>query len=515
MTEKSPLVLLILDGWGYREDGEYNAIAKAHTPQWDKWWTTCPHMLLNASGEPVGLPNAQMGNSEVGHMHIGAGRVIPQDYTRINQAIASGEYKDNPVFVNMITDMKRQNKAIHVMGLLSTGGVHSHENHLFEFLKLCFEHQFNNVCLHLFLDGRDTAPQSALSSLERLQAHLVHYPVASICSISGRYYAMDRDGRWERIEPVYHLLTCNDAAHQFSTPELALQSFYKQQINDEFIPPTLIKEGQAIRPGDSVFFFNFRSDRARQITHALMDKTFDGFIRKKQPELSHFVTMTRYSTLLATECAFPAPYLKNTLGEVIARQGLSQLRIAETEKYAHVTFFLNGGSEQVYDHEERLLIPSPQVATYDLQPKMNAPKLTDAIIDAINNKTYDVIIANYANADMVGHTGNFAATVTAIECLDQSMAAIGEALANVGGNMLITADHGNAEMMFDTISQQVQTAHTNLPVPLLYVGENWTFKNPEGSLTDIAPTVLTLLNIKPPSEMTGSPLMVNVHETTR
>lgn len=513
MLNKKTLVLIILDGWGYREDTQYNAIAAAHTPQWDHWWKTYPHMMLDASGEPVGLPDAQMGNSEVGHMHIGAGRVIPQDYTRINQAIESGEYSKNPIFLNMISDMKRTGHAIHIMGLLSPGGVHSHENHLFEFIRLCAKEHFDNVYLHLFLDGRDTPPQSALHSLERLNQILAKFPVAKIASISGRYYAMDRDERWDRIAPVYILLTENESAYQFNTAEVALKQFYDEQISDEFIPPTRIGEGHAIESGDALFFFNFRADRARQITHALLDNDFGGFRREIRPDLSHFVSMTRYSTSLPTKAAYPPPILTNTLGEVLARHGLKQLRIAETEKYAHVTFFLNGGCEEVYENEERILIPSPKVATYDLQPEMNAPVLTDTIIEAIESDEFDVIICNYANADMVGHTGNFAATVKAIECLDVCLQKIWQTLQKKEGKLLITADHGNAELMFDNSSQQAQTAHTNLPVPFLFIGEGWRFTHGHGSLIDIAPTLLTLLNIAPPQQMTGKPLMVKTHES--
>ncbi|WP_133129419.1 2,3-bisphosphoglycerate-independent phosphoglycerate mutase [Legionella yabuuchiae] len=514
MSHNAPLVLLILDGWGYREEAEFNAIAKASTPQWDQWWKTSPHMMLDASGECVGLPDAQMGNSEVGHMHIGAGRIISQDFTRINQAIESGQFVKNPVFNQMIDDMKQTGKSIHVMGLFSPGGVHSHEQHLYEFIKLCNAKSFHRVYLHLFLDGRDTPPQSALSSFKKLDHLLEEYPAASIASISGRYYAMDRDQRWQRIDPVYQLLTQNKSQYHFESPDKALHHFYEESISDEFIPPTKIGEGKTIESGDSVFFFNFRSDRARQLSHAFLDQDFQGFERESHPSLAHFVSMTRYSRKLPTESAFPPPELTNTLGEVLANHGLSQLRVAETEKYAHVTFFLNGGSEHVYPHEERLLIPSPQVATYDLQPEMSAPAITDAVVSAIINQEHDVIICNYANADMVGHTGNFAATIKAIECLDHCLGRIGDALEQVNGTLLITSDHGNAELMFDTMAQQPQTAHTNLPVPLVFVGSEWRFNVDRGSLIDIAPTMLTLLNISPPEEMTGHSLMVKDDETS-
>ena len=513
MAKSLPLVLMILDGWGYCESKIHNAIATAQTPQWDNWWQTKPHMLLEASGCLVGLPDGQMGNSEVGHMHIGAGRVIAQDLTRINESIRNGDYFKNSVFIKTIEELKRTGKALHIMGLLSAGGVHSHENHLFAFLTLCAQQQFTNVFIHLFLDGRDTPPRSALQSLTKLNEHLVKYPVATICSVSGRYYAMDRDQRWQRVEPVYRLLTETHSEHHFNTAEEAVNIFYQQKIDDEFIPPSVIGKGRDIKDGDAVFFFNFRADRARQLTHAFLTNDFNGFVRTKKPEIAHFISMTPYAEFLPTESAFPTPVLQHTLGEVIANHGLRQLRIAETEKYAHVTFFLNGGSEQVFPLEKRILIPSPLVATYDLQPEMSAAILTKTLIDAIQRHDYDVIICNFANADMVGHTGNVEATIRAVECLDKSMQAIWQALKKVGGQLLITADHGNAEAMFDDDTHQAHTAHTNNPVPLLYVGDHWHFNSTKGSLIDIAPTVLTLLGITPPKEMTGKVLLVEDHAT--
>lgn len=515
MQLHKPLVLMILDGWGWRDTPDHNAIASAHTPQWDTWWQHCPHILLNASGQNVGLPAGQMGNSEVGHMHIGAGRVIGQDLTRINAAIESGHYFENPAFLNVIESMKQTNKALHVLGLLSPGGVHSHEQHLFAFLKLCAQHDFKQVFIHAFLDGRDTPPKSAENSLERLQACLKQYPVATLCSITGRYYAMDRDKRWERIQPAYELLTENKSTLAFETVQQALSFFYEQGIYDEFIPPTRIGAGKAIESEDAVFFSNFRADRARQLTHALIDDSFEGFTRHCPVKPASFLTMTQYEATLPVTVAFPPVRMQNTLGEVLEKHQLRQLRIAETEKYAHVTFFFNGGSEQVYAHEKRLLIPSPSVATYDLKPEMSAFELTTTLVSAIHQEAYDVIICNYANADMVGHTGNFKATVKAIEALDTCMHEVGKALKATGGQLLITADHGNAELMFDEATQQVQTAHTNQPVPLLYVGPgNWIFTQKEGSLIDIAPTLLTLLNISPPLEMTGTLLMTQAATST-
>jgi 2,3-bisphosphoglycerate-independent phosphoglycerate mutase len=512
MAKSLPLVLMILDGWGYRKEKTHNAIASAKTPQWDNWWQTRPHMLLEASGSVVGLPEGQMGNSEVGHMHIGAGRIIPQDFTRINDAITQDHFKQNTVFINAIKDTKQRGQALHVLGLLSKGGVHSHENHLFAFLDLCKEQHFTTIYLHLFLDGRDTPPQSALSSLATLQNYLELNPVATISSISGRYYAMDRDKRWQRIEPVYRLLTQAVSEHTFDTATQAVNAFYQQKISDEFIPPTLIGKGMPIKDGDSVFFFNYRADRVRQLTEALIAPDFQSFKRDKVPHIAHFISMTHYADYLPTTSAFPPLVLRNTLGEVLDNHGLKQLRISETEKYAHVTFFLNGGSEQIFSRENRILIPSPLVATYDLQPEMSATKLTETLVQAIRARKYDVIVCNYPNADMVGHTGDFKAAVNAIECLDKAMHDTWEALNDVGGQLLITADHGNAECMFDDTTHQAHTAHTNEPVPFIYIGEkDWQFNAKKGSLSDIAPTILTLLDIPLPREMTGRPLLVKKH----
>ena len=515
MAKSLPLVLMILDGWGYCEDKPNNAITTAKTPQWDAWWRTRPHALLEASGTAVGLPSDQMGNSEVGHMHIGSGRIIPQDLTRINEAIKNGEFTKNCAFIDTIQALKKSGGALHVLGLLSPGGVHSHENHLCAFLALCATLQFSKVYLHLFLDGRDTPPQSALPSLEKLNTYLIQYPVASIASLTGRYYAMDRDHRWERIEPVYRLLTEAQSDYHFETAEDAIGAFYEQKINDEFIPPTQIGKPVTINNDDSLFFFNFRSDRARQLTEAFISESFHGFVRNKTPKIQQVITMTHYADSLPTRCAFAPLIPKNTLGEVIANHGLRQLRIAETEKYAHVTFFLNGGLEKIFPLEKRLLIPSPTVATYDLVPEMSAQKLTNVLIESIEQGDFDVIICNYANADMVGHTGNFAATVHAIECLDTMMHDVWQALSKAGGQLLITADHGNAESMFDDLTQQPHTAHTRHPVPLLYVGGDWRFKKPEGSLIDVGPTLLALLKITPPKEMTGEALLVENHVTHR
>ncbi|MCR9192054.1 MAG: 2,3-bisphosphoglycerate-independent phosphoglycerate mutase [Gammaproteobacteria bacterium] len=507
MSKLKAVVLIILDGWGYREDPTHNAIAAANIPQWDHWWKTCPHLLLEASGNQVGLPEGQMGNSEVGHMHIGAGQQILQDFTFINHAIETDAFFQNPVLLTMIDDAKRQQKAIHVMGLFSPGGVHSHQAHLFAFLALCAQHSFSNVCLHLFLDGRDTPPKQVKSNLRALQDSLKQYPVAKICSLSGRYWAMDRDRRWPRIESVYALLTQGNSEHHFPNPEAAIDAHYAQNVSDEFFPPTLIGPATPITDGDAVFYYNFRADRAKQLSQAFLQPDFEGFQRQVVPKLAHFVSMTEYDPTLATEPAFPPRPLTNTLGEVLANHSLRQLRIAETEKYAHVTFFFNGGNEQPFALEKRTLIPSPQIATYDLQPEMSAPQLTQALTNAITAEAYDVIICNFANADMVGHSGDFNATVKAIEALDKALEAIGAAVKKVKGHLLITADHGNAECMFNDETQQAHTAHTCEPVPLLYVGDpDRRFQMTSASLVDIAPTILALLNIQPPAAMTGKVL---------
>lgn len=504
MHQRSPTVLIILDGFGYNEKLAHNAIANANTPQWDNWWKNYPHITLDASGEAVGLPNGQMGNSEVGHMHIGAGRVILQNYTQINTAIQNNDFDNNPVFIDAIKKMQKNNHAIHVMGLLSAGGVHSHENHLFAFLRLCAKYNFNKIYLHLFLDGRDVPPKSAKNNISSLNQVLKETNNAIISTISGRYYAMDRDKRWSRIAKVYNLLVDGESEYSYSSAEAAIDDFYKQNIFDEFIPPTKIGKSPSIQNGDTIFFFNFRADRARQLTRAFIENNFTEFPRKTTLTSLNFISMTKYEENLATKVAFPKPQLNNTLGEIIAKNDLKQLRIAETEKYAHVTFFLNGGVEVKFAKEDRLLVPSPKITTYDLQPEMSANLITDKIIEAIDKQAYDVIICNYANADMVGHSGMFKATIAAIEAIDKSLERIGKKILEVNGQLLITADHGNAESMFDEKTNQPHTAHTTLPVPLLYVGkEQRKFKQVKASLCDVAPTFLALLGIKPPSEMTG------------
>ena len=506
-----PLVLVILDGWGCNSTRAHNAIASANLPHWQYWLHHYPHSQLNASGLAVGLPEGQMGNSEVGHMHIGAGRVIYQDLTRINASIDAGDFNHHPVLLELISRLKKSNKTLHVMGLLSPGGVHSHEDHLFAFLKCCQEQSFQRVVLHLFLDGRDVPPQSAMDSLHRLAQLLQHMPEIRIASIAGRYFAMDRDNRWERILPVYRLLTEGESAYHFDSAEQAIASFYDDNTFDEFIPPTRIGQPIPIQSGDAVFFFNFRSDRARQLTEVFIEPHFDHFPRLAPPQLSQFVTMTHYAEHLPTTPVFLPTSLQHMLGEVLAEAGLKQLRIAETEKYAHVTFFFNGGREAPFVGEDRILVPSPKVATYDLLPQMSAVEVTSCLVDAIKQDLYDVIICNYANADMVGHSGDFAAAVSAVECLDTCLEKVWQVVTEQGGAMLITADHGNAEIMFDEKTMQPHTAHTNQPVPFVFLGSNWHCDAKTGSLIDIAPTMLTLLGIQPPSEMTGHSLLQEDH----
>jgi len=503
-----PLCLIILDGFGTAEAGEHNAISQANTPTLDELFKTAPHTLLDASGESVGLPHAQMGNSEVGHMHIGAGRAVPQDLTRIQQAIADHSFEQNPVLCDVIDQTIQNNHSLHVLGLLSPGGVHSHESQIQALLAMAKQRGCTKLYLHAFLDGRDTPPKSANASLQAI----IDQGTARIASICGRYYAMDRDQRFERIESTYHLLTQGhgQGIHYADTAMHALQMAYDRGETDEFVQATTIHpQGESphcIQDGDGVIFMNFRADRARQLTQALTDPNFEGFQRTVFPN-TQLVTLTQYQAGLHASIAFPPLNLHNTLGECIAKQGLTQLRLAETEKYAHVTFFMNGGCEAPFDNEHRILIASPKVATYDEQPEMSARELTDVLVDTITEQQTDVVIVNYANPDMVGHTGNLPATIQAIETIDQCLARILAALEKTGGEMILTADHGNAECMFNSDTQQAHTAHTTEPVPFIYHGRPAMVSNEMGSLMDIAPTMLALLGIAQPPEMTGKNLV--------
>lgn len=507
-----PMVLIILDGWGYREDPQYNAIYAARTPHWDALWNTGAHTLIWGSGRWVGLPDAQMGNSEVGHLNLGAGRVVQQEFTRINAALESGEFYKNPVLSAALAKAVSQQKAVHMMGLLSPGGVHSHEEQLFSAVKMAAQAGIKQLYVHAFLDGRDTPPKSAEGSIQALEQALSTSGVGRIASIVGRYYAMDRDKRWERTQAAYELLVDGTSAFHSVSAEEGLQQAYDRGESDEFVQPTAIYPAGGtpvkINDGDVVIFMNYRADRARQLSYALTDPHFSGFPRTTFRTLGAYVTLTHYADDLAAQVMFSPTPLHNILAECLAQRGLKQLRLAETEKYAHVTFFFNGGRETPFPGEDRILVPSPKVPTYDLQPEMSAPEMTHQLVDAILSQKYDMIVCNYANPDMVGHTGNFEATVRAIEAVDECLGDIQKALAQVGGEMLVTADHGNAELMFDEATGQPHTAHTELQVPLIYWGRRKAqFTVEEGTLADIAPTLLYLLGLPQPEEMTGRCLL--------
>ncbi len=511
--QKTPLVLLILDGWGYSESTKANAIYSANSPTWDKLWQSEAKTLVHCSGERVGLPAGQMGNSEVGHMTLGAGRVVYQNLSRINKAIDDGSFFSNPAYSSAIDSVVDSGKKLHIFGLLSPGGVHSHEDHLLALIDMAAQRGAKEVYLHAFLDGRDTPPRSAKASIEKVSDKFNALNIGRIASVSGRYYAMDRDQRWDRIEPVYRLLTEAKAEHCSANALDALEQAYARDENDEFVSPTQIKAVNespvSIDDGDSVIFINFRPDRARQLSRVFVDASFSEFPRPAHPQLAEFVTSTQYAAELNTRIAFPPQTLVNGLGEYLAAQGKTQLRIAETEKYAHVTFFFSGGREDCYPGEERILIPSPDVATYDLRPEMSALEVTDNLVAAITGGQYDAIICNFANGDMVGHTGVFNAAIKAVETLDACVGKVLKALNKVGGDCLITADHGNVENMVDAQTGQVLTSHTIDPVPLIYVGSKQVQLNAGGSLADIAPTILELMGLPQPAEMSGQSLLCN------
>jgi 2,3-bisphosphoglycerate-independent phosphoglycerate mutase len=502
---KNPLVLMILDGWGHREAADDNAISLADTPCWDELWSRFPHCLLETSGEAVGLPGGQMGNSEVGHMNIGAGRVVYQDFTRIGKAIADGSFFDNPAMCDAVDRAVGGGRAVHVMGLLSPGGVHSHEDQFLATVKLAANRGAARIFVHAFLDGRDTPPRSAEPSLERMQSLLDEPPGAAFGVGSGRYYAMDRDRRWPRVQLAYQALTSATADHRTPTATEALRRAYERDEGDEFVRPTVVGSFPGIGDGDTVLFVNFRADRARQLTQAFVQQPFEGFARTP-PQLAGFVCMTEYLAGLPVDIAFPPENLRQIIGEILSANGLRQLRIAETEKYAHVTFFLNGGREEPFAGEERILVPSPDVATYDLQPEMSAPEVAAALDTAIRSGTFDVIFCNLANPDMVGHTGSLPAAIRAVEAVDECLATVCRALEEMGGELLVTADHGNVERMRDDDSGQQHTAHTTNRVPLVFRGRNARMSE-DGSLRDIAPTMLYLLGLPQPAEMTGKPLL--------
>lgn len=504
----TPLVLVILDGFGHREETKYNAILAANTPNFNNLLATMPHGLISGSGLDVGLPDGQMGNSEVGHMNLGAGRVVYQDLTRITKAIETGEFFKNTVLCHVIDQAITKHKAIHIMGLLSAGGVHSHEDHILKMVEMAAKQGAEHVYVHAFLDGRDTPPKSAESSIIKLNDCLAKLGKGRIATMIGRYYAMDRDNRWERVQAAYDLIVDHKADYITEDAVSALQAAYERGESDEFVKATRIGDIAPVEDGDAVIFMNFRADRARQLTRAFVEKDFNGFVRSRVPDLAGFVMLTQYAATIETSCAFPPSSLKNGLGEYLAKQGKKQLRIAETEKYAHVTFFFSGGREEPYDGEDRILIPSPKVPTYDVKPEMSAHEVTDKIVEAIEQKRYDVIVVNYANGDMVGHTGVFSAAVKAVETLDHCLGRIINALKDVGGEALITADHGNVEKMQDDETGQAHTAHTCELVPFIYVGERKLHIRQNGVLADVAPTMLNLLGMTIPEEMSGKSLVV-------
>ena len=498
-----PLVLMILDGFGHSDSPEFNAIHAANKPVYDRLLASQPHGLISGSGMDVGLPDGQMGNSEVGHMNLGAGRVVYQDFTRVTKAIRDGGFFENPNICAAVDKVVAAGKAVHILGLLSDGGVHSHQDHLVAMAELAAKRGAEQIYLHAFLDGRDTPPKSAQHSIELMQATFTRLGKGRVASLIGRYFAMDRDNRWDRVEQAYHLIVEGKAEHHADYAVDGLIAAYERGETDEFVKATTIGEPVRVEDGDAVVFMNFRADRARELTRCFVEPGFDAFQRTRVPQLAGFVMLTQYAASIPAPSAFAPEPLTNVLGEYLANNGKTQLRIAETEKYAHVTFFFSGGREEPFAGEERILIPSPQVATYDMQPEMSAPEVTDRIVEAIEQQRYDVIIVNYANGDMVGHTGVFEAAVKAVECLDKCMGRVVEALDKVGGEALITADHGNVEQMEDAMTGQAHTAHTCEPVPFIYYGKRKLKVREGGVLADVAPTMLTLLGLPVPTEMTG------------
>jgi 2,3-bisphosphoglycerate-independent phosphoglycerate mutase len=505
MARPKPMLLLILDGWGYREERENNAIAQAAAPNWRRLIAECPHTLVETHGRFVGLPDGQMGNSEVGHMNIGAGRIVYQDLTRIDASIADGTFAKNAALISACNAAKRDGAILHVFGLLSPGGVHSLEDHIFAMLDLARTQGVASVAVHAFLDGRDTPPRSAAASIEKLQNKCSTLGNATIATISGRYYAMDRDKRWDRVKLAYDAIADANSDFHADSGIAALDAAYSRGETDEFVKPTVIGFGKKIADGDAIVFMNFRADRARQLTQVFVDPDFDGFARARKINLSAFVTLTQYNEAFRVSAiAYPPQSLANSLGEYLASLHLKQLRIAETEKYAHVTFFFSGGHEAPYEGEDRILVPSAKVATYDLKPEMSCREVTDKLVEAIASQKYDFIVCNLANADMVGHTGILAAAIKAVDAIDEALGRLTQAIRGAGGEMLITADHGNLEQMRANDGQP-HTQHTVGPVPLVYVGRPGTLHH--GSLSDLAPTVLKLMDIAQPKEMTGQALV--------
>lgn len=504
---KVPHVLVIMDGVGHREATDDNAYLAAKTPHLTAMKAKHPNSLISGSGEDVGLPDGQMGNSEVGHMNLGAGRVLYQDFTRITKDIRTGDFFEHEVLIDAVEKAKAAQGAVHILGLLSQGGVHSHEDHIVAMCELALK-RGATVYLHAFLDGRDTPPRSAKPSLEKLDVLFAQYPnQGRIVSMIGRYFAMDRDNRWDRVEQAYRLMTEGEAFRVVNSAVEGLAQAYSAEENDEFVKATRIGDIAKVEDGDSIVFMNFRADRAREITRAFVEKDFAGFTRKVVPNLSKFVMLTRYQASIDAPVAYMPQELKNSIGEYLSGLGKTQLRIAETEKYAHVTFFFSGGREDEYVGEKRILIPSPNVATYDLQPEMSAPEVTDELVNAINSGEFDLLVVNYANGDMVGHTGVFDAAVKAVETVDTCLGRVYDAVVANKGHMLITADHGNVEQMHDHDSGQVHTQHTTELVPFIYVGPTQAVISEGGVLADVAPTLLHLMNLPVPQEMQGRNLI--------
>jgi 2,3-bisphosphoglycerate-independent phosphoglycerate mutase len=505
MQRRRPVMLMIMDGWGWREDATDNAVRQAHTPNFDRLWASCPNALLVTSGKDVGLPPGQMGNSEVGHLNIGAGRVVMQDLPRIGEALASGEIEEQPTLQEFIARLQQSDGACHLMGLVSPGGVHSHQDHAVDLAKIIADAGIP-VFVHVWTDGRDTPPQSAGEDVARFLAALPReVAVATVC---GRYYAMDRDKRWERVSKAYAAMVDAEGPRFPDAAAVIADAYGKKQF-DEFIIPAVIGDYAGVADGDGILSFNFRADRVREILGAMLDPAFSGFPRPRTVKIAAALGMTQYSEELDNfmQSIFPPQSLSKILGEVVAAAGRTQLRSAETEKYPHVTYFLNGGREEPFPGEDRIMVPSPKVATYDLQPEMSAPELTDKIVAAIDSGKYDLIVLNYANTDMVGHTGSLPAAIKAVETVDRALGRIAEAIERAGGALLVTADHGNCEMMRDPVTGEPHTAHTTNPVPLFLLGAQNRALVTQGRLADIAPTLLELMDLPKPPEMTGVSLL--------
>lgn len=498
-----PVALIIMDGWGYSEQPENNAIYHAKKPVWDDLWANYPHTLIDASGEGVGLPGNQMGNSEVGHLNIGAGRVVYQEFTRVSKSIKDGDFFTNPTLTEAVDATLENDNAVHILGLLSAGGVHSHDEHMQAMVELAVKRGAKKVYLHAFLDGRDTPPKSAQSAIDDMEATFKKLGGGQFASIIGRFYAMDRDQRWNRVEKAYNLITEGTSEFDVTSASEGLAQAYEREETDEFVKATsILDNGEKVKvnDGDAIIFMNFRSDRARELTECFITDGFDSFELKRDITLSSFVTLTEYKADFTAPIAFPSESLNNVLGDYVSSLGLKQLRIAETEKYAHVTFFFNGGRDTPFEGEDRILVQSPQIDTYDAQPSMSAPEVADKLAEAILSDKYDMIICNFANADMVGHTGNFDAAVEAIETLDTCLGKVWAALQQVGGEMMVTADHGNAERMVNETTGQAHTAHTSNLVPFIYAGRKATCSE-SGALSNLAPTLLTLMDVAIPDEM--------------